>query len=144
MARLSELATADLDVVQLLCGQEVAGRQDAAQSANFIYLVCDHSTGQAAVFDCCWAVDDLFAVADELEVEITKAIYTHHHYDHAGGSMGRGKALEGAKEMAEQGVEVYVAADDVAAVIKQWCVLQSSSHRSPSHVFRLSAEPPAP
>jgi glyoxylase-like metal-dependent hydrolase (beta-lactamase superfamily II) len=136
MAQLSELATEGLQVVQLLCGQEIAGRQDAAQSANFIYLVADTTTGKAAVFDACWEVDDVFDVADQLGVEITTAIYTHHHYDHAGGSMGRGRSLEGAKEMAEQGVEVLVATDDLAAVIKQ-CDVPSAKPLADGEVVTL-------
>ena len=109
-----ETATEDLQVIQLQCGQDIAPVREAAASQNCVYMVVDQSTGNAAVFDAAWDIDSVFDIADQLDVEITMAIYTHSHQDHTGGGL-----LEGAKEMAEQEVPVYVAAPDCAAVIKQ-------------------------
>ena len=127
----------DLEVVQLLCGSEIAGTAAAAQSANFVYMVADKQTREAAVFDAAWEVDGVFEAADIMEYKITDAIYTHHHYDHAG---RRGQSiLEGAAEMAERGVQVRVHSADTAAVIKQ-CGLPDVHRIDDGDVLSLGGE----
>ncbi len=70
---------------------------------NFIYLLGDPSTREAVVVDPGWQVPTILKVAEQDGYRLTKAIVTHHHFDHVGG-------LE---ELLKAGdVPVYVHTDD--------------------------------
>lgn len=52
---------------------------------NFIYLVEDKSTRQAAVVDPAWDVDAIINKVRELDITITDILLTHSHHDHING-----------------------------------------------------------
>lgn len=55
---------------------------------NFIYLIHDHATDQAAVVDPAWDVDAILALAERRGVRITDILLTHSHNDHINGIQG--------------------------------------------------------
>ncbi|MBI4003671.1 MAG: MBL fold metallo-hydrolase [Candidatus Omnitrophica bacterium] len=57
---------------------------------NFIYLVGDPTTREAAVVDPGWEVPRILRCAEDDGYRITKAFVTHHHFDHV---MGLGELL---------------------------------------------------
>ncbi len=52
---------------------------------NFHYIIGCPRTGQAAVVDPAFNLDQLFALAKEQGLRITTALFTHCHWDHIGG-----------------------------------------------------------
>uniref|UniRef100_A0A069DYH6 hydroxyacylglutathione hydrolase n=1 Tax=Panstrongylus megistus TaxID=65343 RepID=A0A069DYH6_9HEMI len=59
---------------------------------NYMYLVVDESTKEAAVVDPVEPASVVKAVTDE-GVKLTKVLTTHHHWDHAGGNKKMVKAI---------------------------------------------------
>jgi len=55
---------------------------------NFIYLISDKKTQQAAVVDPAWEVSDILKLAKEKGVTITDILLTHSHFDHINGVEG--------------------------------------------------------
>ena len=49
---------------------------------NFVYLIGDEITKEAAVIDAGWDVDEIIEAANKEKLKITKIILTHYHYDH--------------------------------------------------------------
>lgn len=49
---------------------------------NFVYLIGDETTKEAAVIDAGWNVDEIIKAAGKEKLKITKIILTHYHYDH--------------------------------------------------------------
>ena len=70
---------------------------------NFIYLIGDPATRQAAVVDPGWEVPQILRAADQAGYRLTNAFVTHHHFDHV---MGLGELLKAAD------IPVYVHRDD--------------------------------
>lgn len=52
---------------------------------NFIYLIEDTTTRQAAVVDPAWDVNAIIDKAQSLDLEITDILLTHSHHDHING-----------------------------------------------------------
>ena len=52
---------------------------------NFIYLIGDPVTREAAVIDPGWEVPTILATAQQDGYRLTKAFVTHHHFDHVMG-----------------------------------------------------------
>ena len=52
---------------------------------NFVYLISDKKTQQAAVVDPAWEVDKVIALAKNKGVTITDILLTHSHHDHTNG-----------------------------------------------------------
>ena len=50
---------------------------------NFVYLIGDEGTKQAAVVDAGWDIDAIIEIANKEKLKIAKIILTHYHYDHA-------------------------------------------------------------
>lgn len=61
---------------------------------NFIYLVGDPATREAAVVDPGWEVPKILKAAEEDGYRITKAFATHHHFDHVMGLEALLKAVD--------------------------------------------------
>ena len=55
---------------------------------NFIYLISDKKTKQAAVVDPAWEVPEILALAEKKGVTITDILLTHSHFDHINGVAG--------------------------------------------------------
>ncbi len=49
---------------------------------NFVYLIGDESTKEAAVVDAGWDIDEIIRNAAESKLKINKIILTHSHFDH--------------------------------------------------------------
>ena len=56
-----------------------------ALSDNYMYLLVDNNTNQAAIVDPV-EPDTVLAAVEEEGVELTTVLTTHHHWDHAGGN----------------------------------------------------------
>eukprot|EP01045_Picozoa_sp_COSAG04_P015207 COSAG04_NODE_1187_length_7847_cov_3.494579_2_plen_484_part_00 len=94
--------------------QKLAINQGAAGSRNFIYLIIDRETKDAAVVDAAWDTVGVLRIAQALELNLVAALYTHAHVDHTGGSgMAEGLVLEGLANLALAGVPAFMGTDDV-------------------------------
>src|SRR3989338_4609608 len=49
---------------------------------NFVYLIGDETTKEAAVVDAGWDIDEIIENANDEKLKITKIILTHSHFDH--------------------------------------------------------------
>ena len=56
-----------------------------ALSDNYMYLLMDNRTNQAAIVDPV-EPDTVLRAVEEEGVELTTVLTTHHHWDHAGGN----------------------------------------------------------
>ena len=76
--------------------------------ANFVYLIGSKSTGEAAIIDPAWKVEELLKIAEADEMKITSVLVTHTHADHVGGNI-RGMEIEGVPAFLEHcKAKVYV------------------------------------
>jgi glyoxylase-like metal-dependent hydrolase (beta-lactamase superfamily II) len=65
---------------------------------NFVYLIADPTTREAAVVDAAWDVDAIVRAAEADGYRITKDLVTHFHPDHLGGNL-MGHQIIGAAEL---------------------------------------------
>ena len=65
---------------------------------NYVYLLGDPNTHEAAVVDAAWDVDAILRTAEADGYRITKDLVTHFHPDHLGGSL-MGRTIIGAAEL---------------------------------------------
>jgi len=65
---------------------------------NYVYLVGDPETREAAVIDAAWDIDAIIDAATHDGYTITKALITHFHPDHLGGRF-MGMSVTGAAEL---------------------------------------------
>ena len=49
---------------------------------NFIYIIGDEKSKDAAIVDAGWEIDKLIDIANKEKLKIKKIILTHSHYDH--------------------------------------------------------------
>lgn len=74
---------------------------------NFVYLIGDRQTGEAAVVDAAWDIEAILKTAAQDNMRITKAFVTHYHPDHIGGNLF-GHNIEGLPELlAKVNLKVY-------------------------------------
>ncbi len=75
---------------------------------NYVYLIGDPATRQAAVVDPAWEVERIVQTAQQDGYTITKVLITHTHQDHTGGEIF-GHYIPGVVELLELiDVPVYV------------------------------------
>ena len=75
---------------------------------NYVYLLGDPTTHEAAVVDAAWDVDAAIRVAEAEGYRITKDLVTHFHPDHLGGDL-MGHQITGAAELvAKVPAKVYI------------------------------------
>jgi glyoxylase-like metal-dependent hydrolase (beta-lactamase superfamily II) len=87
---------------QLLSGRDFAKSDHlASQMVNFVYLIGDKQTRECVIVDPAYAVDDLLAIIDGDEMNLTGVLATHYHPDHVGGSM-MGMNIQGVAALLEQ------------------------------------------
>jgi hydroxyacylglutathione hydrolase len=55
---------------------------------NYVYLLGDPTTHEAAVVDAAWDIDEIVRTAEADGYRITHDLVTHFHPDHLGGSFG--------------------------------------------------------
>jgi len=78
------------------------------EMANYVYLIGDPATRQAAVVDPAWDVEGVLQVAQADGYTIRKVLITHTHQDHTGGELF-GHYIPGVVELLEKlDVPVYV------------------------------------
>jgi glyoxylase-like metal-dependent hydrolase (beta-lactamase superfamily II) len=65
---------------------------------NFVYVVADPVTREAAVIDAAWDIDAIVRLAEADDLKITKDLVTHFHPDHLGGGL-MGHSIPGAAEL---------------------------------------------
>src|SRR5256885_16565630 len=65
---------------------------------NYVYLLGDPNTHEAAVVDAAWDIDTIVRTAEADGYRITKDLVTHFHPDHLGGSL-MGHQIIGAAEL---------------------------------------------
>ena len=65
---------------------------------NYVYLLGDPATHEAAVVDAAWDVDTIVRTAEADGFKITKNLVTHFHPDHLGGDL-MGHQIIGAAEL---------------------------------------------
>ena len=70
---------------KLVRGNSMRVRILPALSDNYMYLLVDNNTNQAAIVDPV-EPDTVLAAVEEEGVELTTVLTTHHHWDHAGGN----------------------------------------------------------
>ena len=68
---------------------------------NYVYLIGSTETGEAAVVDAAWNIDEILRIAAQDEMEITHALVTHTHPDHVGGGFA-GMDIAGVTELLEK------------------------------------------
>jgi hydroxyacylglutathione hydrolase len=66
--------------------------------ANFVYLIGDPATRQAAVVDPAWDVDKILELAASDGYRIERILITHYHPDHLGGDLF-GNKIQGTAEL---------------------------------------------
>lgn len=52
---------------------------------NFIYLIHDHASNNAAIVDPAWEINEVLDFADARGIQITDILLTHSHHDHING-----------------------------------------------------------
>jgi hydroxyacylglutathione hydrolase len=89
--------------------QEIYFRQIlAGPMENFVYLIGDPRTREAAIVDAAWDVPALVDLAQRDGYTITHALVTHTHPDHVGGRLG-GLEIQGVAELlARQPIRVVI------------------------------------
>jgi glyoxylase-like metal-dependent hydrolase (beta-lactamase superfamily II) len=68
---------------------------------NYVYLLGDPTTKQAAVVDAAWDIDAIVRVAEDEGYQITADLVTHFHPDHLGGNL-MGHQITGAASSARR------------------------------------------
>ena len=68
---------------------------------NYVYLIGDAESREAAVVDAAWDIDTILSVAGEDGYRVTKNLVTHFHPDHLGGDL-MGHSIRGAAELLEK------------------------------------------
>jgi len=75
---------------------------------NFVYLIGDPRTREAAIVDAAWDVPALVDLVGRDGYTITRALVTHAHPDHVGGRLG-GLEIQGLAELlARQPVKIVI------------------------------------
>lgn len=120
LRRLLHSLPSNFYFAQLAPGKEIATGYDdlsslAKQMGNFMYVIGDKTTGEAAVIDGAWDVDGIFRYLKKNGgngMNLTRAIATHYHWDHIGGKIpdgwGPSLVVPGIKELSSRGLPVMV------------------------------------
>ena len=87
---------------QLLSGRDFAVDDPMArQMVNFVYFIGDRESGETAVVDPAYRIDELLELAGNDGMRVTDALATHYHFDHVGGTFA-GYDVEGITELLDR------------------------------------------
>jgi glyoxylase-like metal-dependent hydrolase (beta-lactamase superfamily II) len=75
---------------------------------NYVYLLGDPYTREAAVVDAAWDIDTIARIAEADGYRITKDLVTHFHPDHLGGDLMGHRIVGAADLVARLPVKIYV------------------------------------
>lgn len=96
-----------LILLQLLSGENIAASSPIAKEMrNFIYVLADSDSRDAAIIDPAYGPEDILNVLQERDLNLKAILVTHYHPDHTGGSL-MAINIPGIKELLEK-VEVPV------------------------------------
>jgi hydroxyacylglutathione hydrolase len=98
---------------------------------NYVYLIGDPATRQAAVVDPAWDVERIVQAAQQDGYTISKALITHTHQDHTGGELF-GHYIPGVVELLELvDVPVYVHKTEthILTNVPASCKVPTESHQ---------------
>lgn len=74
---------------------------------NFVYIVADPATREAAVIDPAWEIDRVVELIEQDDLHLKAALITHFHPDHLGGNL-MGHHIQGVAELLERNLKVKV------------------------------------
>ena len=74
---------------------------------NFVYVVADPITRDAAVIDPAWDIDRIIDVIEKDDLRLKAALITHFHPDHLGGDL-MGHHIQGVAELLGRDLEIKV------------------------------------
>lgn len=74
---------------------------------NFVYVVADPVTRDAAVIDPAWEIDRIIEVIEQDDLRLKAALITHFHPDHLGGDL-MGHHIQGAAELLKRDLKIKV------------------------------------
>jgi hydroxyacylglutathione hydrolase len=74
---------------------------------NFVYVIADPITHDAAVIDPAWEIDRIVDVVEQDDLRLKAALITHFHPDHLGGDL-MGHHIQGAAELLERDLKIKV------------------------------------
>ena len=74
---------------------------------NFVYIVADPVTREAAVIDPAWEIDRVIEIIEQDDLQLKAALITHFHPDHLGGNL-MGHHIQGAAELLERNLKIKV------------------------------------
>jgi len=74
---------------------------------NFVYVIADPVTREAAVIDAAWEIDRVLQVVEQDSLKLKAALITHFHPDHLGGNF-MGRHIQGAAELLERNLPIKV------------------------------------
>ncbi len=112
---------------QWLSGRDFAHDDfQAAQLANFVYLVGDSAGRRAWLVDPAWDVAGLLALVDRGGWELAGVLLTHWHPDHAGGDLW-GLAVEGVAQLvARRPVPVFAHREEARWLVRSSGLAESA------------------
>ena len=74
---------------------------------NFVYVVADPATREAAVIDPAWEIDRIVQLLEAQDLTLKAALITHFHPDHLGGNL-MGHHIQGAAELLARNFPIKV------------------------------------
>ena len=74
---------------------------------NFVYIVADPATREAAVIDPAWEIDRIVQLLEAQDLTLKAALITHFHPDHLGGNL-MGHHIQGAAELLARNFPIKV------------------------------------
>ena len=74
---------------------------------NFVYIVADPETREAAVIDPAWEIQGIIDLLQKEDLKLKAALITHFHPDHLGGDM-MGHHIDGSAELLKQNLPVKI------------------------------------